>query len=182
MTWSGLDTWIVVVAVLSAAACALPGNFLVLRRMSLMGDAISHAVLPGIAIAFLFTGSRGAWPMFIGATVMGILTAAISDFIGRYGKVEASAGLGAVFSILFAIGLIILVRGADAVDLDPNCVLYGAIELTPARSHDAVWSSDTTRRRPSHSAPAVQRRTADAILQGIQSSSLRSGAGNYFGF
>ena len=54
MTWYSIDTWIVVVGILAAVSCALLGNFLVLRKMSMMGDAISHAVLPGLAIAFLF--------------------------------------------------------------------------------------------------------------------------------
>lgn len=67
MEWTFLDTWIVITGSLSAMACSLPGNFLVLRRMSMMGDAISHAVLPGLAIAFLITGSRESLPMLIGA-------------------------------------------------------------------------------------------------------------------
>ena len=97
----------------------------------MMGDAISHAVLPGIAIAFLLTQSRSSLPMFIGAALAGILTAVLSEYVHRRVKVDEGAGLGAIFSVLFAIGLIAIVRGADAVDLDPSCVLYGAIELTP---------------------------------------------------
>lgn len=112
-------------------SCALLGNFLVLRRMSMMGDAISHAVLPGLAVAFLITGSRGSIPMFIGAAIVGVLTAAFTEWIHRFGKVEESAAMGVVFTVLFAMGLILLVRAADHVDLDPGCVLYGAIELTP---------------------------------------------------
>ncbi|MDJ0888836.1 MAG: metal ABC transporter permease, partial [Desulfobacterales bacterium] len=52
MEWTSFDSWIVVTGMLSAMACALLGNYLVLRRLSMMGDAISHAVLPGLAIAF----------------------------------------------------------------------------------------------------------------------------------
>lgn len=129
--WSPLDRWIVVVGVLAAAACALLGNFLVLRRMSMMGDAISHAVLPGLAAAFLITGSRGSAAMLAGAAVVGILTAVFTQWIHSLGKVEESAAMGVVFTALFAVGLILIVRGADRVDLDPGCVLYGAIELTP---------------------------------------------------
>lgn len=131
MTWSSLDAWIVAAGVLSAVACALPGNFLVLRRMSMMGDAISHAVLPGLAAGFLLTGSRAGWAMFAGAAVVGLLTALLTEWIHRLGKVEESAAMGVVFTTLFAIGLIAIVRAADQVDLDPGCVLYGAIELTP---------------------------------------------------
>ena len=129
--WTSIDTWIVVCGALSACACALLGNFLILRKMSMMGDAISHAVLPGLAIAFLLTGSRGSWIMFVGAIVVGVLTAVFTQWINKFGQVEESAAMGVVFTGLFAVGLIILVRGADAVDLDPGCVLYGAIETVP---------------------------------------------------
>lgn len=131
MGWTSLDTWIAVAGILGSAACALLGNFLVLRRMSMMGDAISHAVLPGIAAAFLLTGSRESLPMFIGAAAVGVLTALFTQWVNRFGKVEESASMGVVFTALFAVGLILIVRGADAVDLDPGCVLYGAIELVP---------------------------------------------------
>ena len=131
MHWTAIDTWIVVTGSLGAAACALLGNFLVLRRMSMMGDAISHAVLPGLAIAFLITGSRNSLAMFIGAAIVGVLTALFTEWIRRLGRVEQSASMGVVFTTLFAIGLILIVRAADSVDLDPSCVLYGAIEFTP---------------------------------------------------
>ncbi len=131
MTWTALDTWIVVVGALGAASCALLGNFLLLRRLSMMGDAISHAVLPGLAAAFLLTQSRANWPMFLGAAFVGVLTAAFTQWIHSLGKVDEGASMGVVFTFLFAVGLILIVRAADAVDLDPGCVLYGAIELTP---------------------------------------------------
>ena len=126
-----LDGWIVVAGMLCAMSCALLGNFLVLRRMSMMGDAISHAVLPGLAVAFLVTGTRDSLPMFIGAAVVGVLTAVFTQWVNRFGKVEESASMGVVFTALFAIGLILIVRAADSVDLDPGCVLYGAIEMVP---------------------------------------------------
>lgn len=129
--WLPLDTWIAVVGALSAMACALVGSFLVLRKMSMMGDAISHAVLPGLALAFLLTGSRTGVTMLIGAGIVGVLTAWFTEWIHRTGKVEQGAAMGVVFTVLFAIGLILIRYTADHVDLDPDCVLYGAIELTP---------------------------------------------------
>lgn len=130
--WSwDLDGWIVTVGVLCALACALPGNFLVLRKMSMMGDAISHAVLPGLAAAFLLSDSRASLPMFLGAAVVGILTALFTEWIRGFGKVDEGASMGVVFTALFAIGLVMIVQAADSVDLDPGCVLYGAIEFTP---------------------------------------------------
>ncbi|MDP0491636.1 MAG: metal ABC transporter permease [Verrucomicrobiota bacterium JB023] len=131
MNWSTFDTWIVVTGALTAVACALPGCFLVLRKMSMMGDAISHAVLPGLAIAFLLTQTRASFPMFIGAALTGVLTAAFTQWIARFGNVDKGAAMGIVFTTLFAIGLLLIVRAADHVDLDPGCVLYGAIEFTP---------------------------------------------------
>ncbi|MFP4281372.1 MAG: metal ABC transporter permease [Opitutales bacterium] len=137
MNWYAFDTWIVVTGVLTAVACALPGCFLVLRQMSMMGDAISHAVLPGLAIAFLVTGSRTSLPMFLGAALVGVLTAVFTQWISSWGKVDRGASMGIVFTTLFALGLILIVQAADHVDLDPSCVLYGAIELTPL---DVAWS------------------------------------------
>ncbi|MCA9049704.1 MAG: metal ABC transporter permease, partial [Planctomycetaceae bacterium] len=126
-----LDGWIVVAGVLCAVSSSLLGNFLVLRRMSMLGDAITHAVLPGLAAAFLVTHSRSSLPMFIGAVVAGILTAFFTEWIRGTGEVDEGASMGVVFTSLFALGLILIVRAADQVDLDPGCVLYGAIELTP---------------------------------------------------
>lgn len=131
LTWLPLDTWIVATAALCASACALLGVFLVLRKMSMMGDAISHAVLPGLAAAFLLTGNRGSLTMLMGAAVVGVLTAVFTEWIRSTGKVDEGASMGVVFTVLFAIGLILIVRAADHVDLDPGCVLYGAIELVP---------------------------------------------------
>jgi manganese/zinc/iron transport system permease protein len=142
MTWSHqIDTWIVVTGALAAMACALPGTFLVLRRMSLMGDAISHAVLPGLAIAFLLTHSRDSWIMFVGAASIGVLTAAFTQWVSRLGRVDESASMGVVFSCLFAIGLVLIVAAAHHVDLDAGCVLYGSIEtVTMDRWTVLGWS------------------------------------------
>ncbi len=132
MTWDwALDGWIILAGVLSATSCALLGNYLVLRKMSLMGDAISHAVLPGLAIAFILSNSRSAWPMFMGAVIVGVFTALMIEAINRYGKVETGAAMGVVFSTLFAIGLVLIRQVADHVDLDPGCVLYGNIVQIP---------------------------------------------------
>ncbi|MCC9603939.1 metal ABC transporter permease [Stieleria sp. JC731] len=129
-SWS-LDGWIVLIGAFAAVSAALLGNFLVLRRMSMLGDAITHAVLPGIATAFFFTQSRDSLTMFVGAVIVGILTAFFTEWIRRAGKVDEGASMGVVFTSLFAFGLLLLVQTADNVDLDPYCVLYGAIELSP---------------------------------------------------
>ncbi|MCX7389400.1 MAG: iron ABC transporter [Planctomycetota bacterium] len=130
--WSwAYDGWIVLAGMLCAVAASLPGNFLLLRRMSLLGDAISHAILPGLAVAFFVSESRSSWPMFLGAVIVGILTALFTEWIRNFGDVDEGASMGVVFTTLFAIGLVLIVQAADHVDLDPGCVLYGAIEMTP---------------------------------------------------
>ncbi len=128
MNWTELDTWIAVTGVLICLACTLPGAFLMLHRQSMLGDGISHAVLPGLALAFLITESRGVVPMLVGAVAAGLLTAWLTETIHRMGQVESGAALGVVFCGLFALGLILIRVASDHVDLDPDCVLYGAIE------------------------------------------------------
>jgi manganese/zinc/iron transport system permease protein len=129
MNWTEIDTWIVIIGALCAAGCAIPGTILVLRRMSLMGDAISHTVLPGIAIAFLVTGSRDPTAMLIGAVIVGLITAFLVQAIQSLGKVEVGASMGIVFTVLFAFGLVLMRQAIDHVDIDPDCVLNGAIEF-----------------------------------------------------
>ncbi len=131
MNWTSFDTWIVVVGALTAVTCALPGSFLVLRKMSMMGDAITHAVLPGLALAFIFTGSRASFPMFIGAAITGVLTAVFTEWVSKFGRVDRGAAMGVVFTTFFALGLILIVQAAEHVELDAGCVLYGAMEFTP---------------------------------------------------
>ena len=137
-TLGPLDAWIVLVGALCGIACAPLGCFLVLRKMSMMGDAISHAVLPGLAVAFLVSGSRASWPMFVGAAVVGILTAVFTEWIRTRGRVDEGASMGVVFTALFALGLVLIVQAADAVDIDPGCVLYGQMEFTPLAPPVAV--------------------------------------------
>jgi manganese/zinc/iron transport system permease protein len=129
MNWTEIDTWIVITGALISMACAIPGAYLQLNKQSMLGDAISHAVLPGIAIAFLFSGRKDPLPMLIGAALAGLFTGLLSNLIHRHGKVDTGAALGVVFCSLFALGLVLIRVAADHVDLDPSCVLYGAIEL-----------------------------------------------------
>ncbi|MCA1754689.1 MAG: metal ABC transporter permease [Spirochaeta sp.] len=131
MIWTSLDTWIVVAAALAGLASALVGSFLVLKKMSMMGDAISHAVLPGIAVAFILTSSHASGVMFLGAAVIGVLTAVLVQLVQRYGRLEQGAAMGVVFTVLFAVGLILIEQAAQHVDIHPEHVLFGAVELVP---------------------------------------------------
>jgi manganese/zinc/iron transport system permease protein len=125
------DLWIVAIAALCGVSCGTLGCFLVLRRMAMLGDAISHAVLPGIAVGFLLSGTRNLVPMLIGAGATGILTAFATAALERHGRVAADAALGVVFSVLFALGVLLVTWSAASVDLDPGCVLYGLLEFAP---------------------------------------------------
>ena len=114
-----------------AASCALVGTFLVLRKMALLGDAISHAVVPGIVIAFLITGTRAPVPMIIGAGLLGVLTVFLVGLFTRTQRLKEDASIGVVFPALFSLGVLLVSRHAADVDLDLDCVLYGEIAYTP---------------------------------------------------
>jgi manganese/zinc/iron transport system permease protein len=88
-------------------------------------------VLPGIVLAFLFSGSREIVPMILGAGALGLLTAFSTDLLTRHGKLPNDAAIGVTFTVLFAIGVILVSRFAGQVDLDLDCVLYGEILYAP---------------------------------------------------
>ncbi|MFN0058077.1 MAG: metal ABC transporter permease [Planctomycetota bacterium] len=125
------DLWIIATAVCCSIACGILGCFLVLRRMALLGDAISHAILPGLAMGFIVTNSRAPVAMLVGAMLVGVLTAILSTGLNRWGRVPEDAAMGVVFTTLFAIGVVLITIVARDVDLDPSCVLYGLIEYAP---------------------------------------------------
>ena len=130
--------WIILTGSLVAVSCGLLGCYLILRRMAMVGDAISHAVLPGIVIAFLVSGSRESVPMLIGAGILGVITTFLIEFFHRVARVQADASIGVTFTWLFAIGIILISVFAGQVDLDQDCVLYGEIAYVPID----LWISD----------------------------------------
>ena len=125
------DIIILLTAIFAATACGLIGSFLVLRQNAMLGDAISHAVLPGLVLAFLITGSRDVMPMLIGAGLVGLLTAFLTEMLDKTGRIYKDAALGIVFTFLFAVGVILVSMYTDQIDLDQECVLYGEITFTP---------------------------------------------------
>ena len=120
--------WIFLMGFFVTATCGFLGTFIVWRRMALVGDAISHSVLPGLVIAFLLSQSRDTVPMFLGALGAGILTTALIELIHQKSRIKTDAALGIVFTTLFAIGVVLVSLYGDNVDLDTDCVLYGEIE------------------------------------------------------
>lgn len=117
------------IGALAAVACALPGNFLLLRRQALIGDAISHVVLPGIVLAFLVTGKVATLPMLIGASVAAVVAVAMIEGIRRLGRIEPGAAMGVTFTAMFAGGVLALERSdTSSVHLDVEHALMGNLE------------------------------------------------------
>lgn len=123
--------WAIATAAVVAAGCALVGTLLVVRRMSLLGDAISHAVLPGIVVAVLAGGRPGGLLVLVGAVAAAVVTVLLVQALRREGGLAEDAGTGVVFTTLFALGVVIVTAAASRIDLDPACILYGILELVP---------------------------------------------------
>ncbi|MDW3118205.1 MAG: metal ABC transporter permease [Roseovarius pacificus] len=117
------------IGTLAAMACALPGNFLLLRRQALIGDAISHVVLPGIVAAFLLTGAVATWPMMLGAGGAALVAVLLIEAVRRLGGIEPGAAMGVVFTSMFAAGVLLLeLSDTSSVHLDVQHALYGNLE------------------------------------------------------
>ena len=121
------------VAAVVAAACALPGAFLVLRRMALMSDAISHTVLLGIVVAFFVTGDITSPLLLVAAGLTGVLTVALVEALRRTRLVARDAAIGLVFPALFSVAVILISRYAGNVHLDTDAVLLGELAFSPFR-------------------------------------------------
>ena len=128
---TGIQLEIQLIAIVVAAACAMPGVFLVLRRMSLMSDAISHAILLGIVLAFFYTKTLASPLLILGAALTGVLTVALVEVVHRTGLVREDAAIGIVFPALFSIGVILIARLAGDVHLDIDAVLLGELAFAP---------------------------------------------------
>ena len=122
---------IMIIASLTAITCALPGVFLVLRRVSLMSDAISHAILFGIVCAFFITKNLSSPLLIVGATLTGILTVTLTELVIYTKKLKEDAAIGLVFPLLFSIAVILISRFASDIHLDTDAVLLGEIAFAP---------------------------------------------------
>lgn len=119
----------ILIGVFASIACALPGNFLILRKQALIGDAISHVVLPGIVVAFLVTGTVATMPMLIGAAGAAIVAVILIEAIRRLGRIEPGAAMGVTFTTLFAGGVLLLEQSdTSSVHLDVEHALMGNLE------------------------------------------------------
>ena len=125
------DFYIILTACLVAINCALMGSFLVMRKMVMIGDAISHAVLPGIFFAYIFSGSTSSLPILAGAASSGILATIIIEWLTHKAKLQSDASIGISYTLLFAIGIILISKFGANADIDQQCVLYGELEYVP---------------------------------------------------
>ncbi len=119
------------IAVVVAAACAIPGVFLLLRRMAMMSDAISHSILPGIVLAFFLTHDLNSPLLVIGASLAGILTVFLVESILKSRLLKEDAAIGLVFPFLFSIGVVLIARYAGDIHLDTDAVLLGELAFAP---------------------------------------------------
>ncbi|RSL29862.1 metal ABC transporter permease [Salibacterium salarium] len=127
MSYTG---WIIITASLVGLSCGLIGVFLILRKMAMMADAISHTVLLGIVIAFIITREVNGTPMLIGAVLAGLLTAFFVQWLHSL-DIEQHASMGIVFTTLFAIGVILISTSAGNAHLDVKHALMGEITFIP---------------------------------------------------
>jgi len=117
------------IAIFASIACAVPGTFLLLRREALISDAIGHVVLPGIVVAFIFTGTIASWPMMIGAGAAALVAVALIEALKRLGNIEPGAAMGVVFTTLFGAGVLILEQtDTSDVHIDVQHALEGNLE------------------------------------------------------
>ena len=119
------------IASLVAIACAIPGTFLVLRKMAMISDAISHSILPGIVIGFFITHDLNSPLLILFAAFTGIITVVLVEYIQKTGLVKEDTAIGLVFPALFSIGVILIAKNANDIHLDIDAVLLGELAFAP---------------------------------------------------
>lgn len=119
------------IAAVVAAACAIPGVFLVLRKMALISDAISHSILPGIVIGFFITQDLNSPLLILLAALTGVITVILVEVIQKTGLVKEDTAIGLVFPTMFSIGVILIAKNANDVHLDVDAVLLGELAFAP---------------------------------------------------
>ena len=109
-----------ITSVMVGISAGIIGSFIILRGMSLMGDAISHAVLPGVALSYMLGSSY-----IIGATIFGMASAALIGFVTKHSRLKNDTAIGIVFSAFFALGIILISFARSSTDL--YHILFGNV-------------------------------------------------------
>ncbi|MGO1584452.1 MAG: metal ABC transporter permease [Mesonia sp.] len=128
---TSIQVEIQLIAALVAMACAIPGTFLVLRKMAMISDAISHSILPGIVLGFFITQDLNSPLLILLAALTGVITVVMVEFIQKTGLVKEDTAIGLVFPALFSIGVILIAKNANDVHLDIDAVLLGELAFAP---------------------------------------------------
>ena len=124
-------TEIILIAMFTAAGCALVGSFLVLRKMSMMSDSVSHTILLGIVIGFFLSGDLNSPLLIIGATIAGVFTVWLIEALSKTRLVSSDSAMGVVFPLLFSVAVILISRHTGSVHLDTDSVLLGELAFAP---------------------------------------------------
>ncbi len=165
------------IAVVVAVACALPGTFLVLRRLALVSDAISHSILLGIVLGFLITESVTSPLLLVGAALVGLATVVLVQLLERTGLVREDAAIGLVFPALFSIGVILIARYADGVHLDVDAVLLGELAFAPFDRLELLgWDWGPVALVVMGTILVLEPRRDRGLLEGAEALDLRPGA------
>lgn len=109
-----------ITSIIVGVTCGIIGSFITLKGMSLIGDAISHAVLPGVAISYMIGIN-----FFYGAVVAGLLTALGINYVDQKSRIKSDSAIGIVFSAFFALGVILMQKAQSAIDL--SSILFGNV-------------------------------------------------------
>lgn len=125
-----IEIQILLIAIFTSLACSILGVFLVLRKMSMQIDAISHTVLLGIVLSFMVIPNLNSPLLMIGATLVGILTVFLTELIVKSKKADEESAIGLIFPALFSIAVIIISLKFGNVHLDIDSVLLGKMELS----------------------------------------------------
>ncbi len=128
---SAAQAEILAIAVVTAAGCSLVGVFLMLRRMAMLADAISHAILPGIVVAFFLVRDVASPWLPAAAAATGLLTVAMVEALTRTRRLKEDAAMGLVFPAMFSLGIVLITRFAGDVHLDVDVVLLGELAFAP---------------------------------------------------
>jgi manganese/zinc/iron transport system permease protein len=119
------------IASIVAISCAIPGTFLVLRKMALISDAISHSILPGLVLGFFITHDLNSPLLIVMAAFSGLVTVVLVEFIQKTKLVKEDTAIGLVFPVLFSIGVIMIAKNANDVHLDTDAILLGELAFAP---------------------------------------------------
>ena len=131
-----------------AINCSLLGSYLVLRKMSMISDAISHAVLPGLVIGYFFGGAQVPMINFIGAASAGVFATLMIEFLSKKGKLQNDASIGLTFTCLFAVGVLLVTHLGRRTHIDQDCLLYGDIAYVPLDTVDIAGFDSVPRALP----------------------------------